>query len=81
MEKDAFIVRLRDFLREANPEIDAAKVGVDQHLFNTGILDSFRVAELLAFIEEVKGERLSLEQMSLDSVATMENIHQTFFGA
>ena len=80
MDKATFFDHLRRFLGQADTTVDPSAITPQQHLFNTGVLDSFRVAELIAFIEGLKGERLVLDQMSLDSVSTMENIYEKFFG-
>ncbi len=80
MDKSKFFEQLRVFLAQTNEAVDPGSVTPDQNLFNTGVLDSFRVVELITFIEEVRGQPLQLEQTTLDSVSTMENIHATFFG-
>jgi len=81
MEKSAFFESLRGFLGTSNPALDPQTVTPEQNLFNTGVLDSFRVAELIAYIEEVKGEPLALSKTTLDAVSSMENIYATFFEA
>lgn len=49
-------------------------------LFETGLLSSLEVVELLLFIEGIKGEQIDLENVDPDILTSIDTIYKGFFG-
>lgn len=55
-------------------------VAGDDNLFDAGVLDSFSVIKLIAFVEGLVGRPIDLEQASIETFATADLIYRTFVG-
>lgn len=52
----------------------------DMPLFDTGLLSSLEVVELLLFLENMKGEEIDLETVEPDVLTSIDTIYRGFFG-
>ena len=83
IDREAFSCALIDFIRGplfrrharlAGPlELDAATP-----LFETGIVDSLGIIDLLAFVEESTGERIPLRKVDMRYFGSVERIVNAF---
>lgn len=53
-------------------------VGPGDNLFDAGVLDSFSVVRLIAFLERITGKSIDLDGASIESFASSNLIFQTF---
>ena len=65
--------KLREFM-VSEFGLDAQGVQRDTALFSSGLLDSFSMVELLAFIEKLAGCRIRVVDVNLDTLDTVEKI-------
>lgn len=64
---------LRDFLRN-KLRVDDSQVHKDSALFSTGLIDSFALVTLLAYIEKAAGVRIAPTDVTLDNFDSIERI-------
>jgi acyl carrier protein len=64
---------LRDFLRN-KLRVDDSQVRKDSPLFSTGLIDSFALVTLLAYIEKAVGVRIAPTDVTLDNFDSIERI-------
>jgi acyl carrier protein len=64
---------LRDFLRN-KLRVDDSQVRKDSALFSTGLIDSFALVTLLAYIEKAAGVRIAPTDVTLDNFDSIERI-------
>jgi len=78
MEEQAFYTELKKFLLARNPELGQINFDENTHLIKTGILDSFAVTELILFIEDLTGNPVQVEGLSVDTIKTLKSIYEFF---
>jgi acyl carrier protein len=67
-------------LREQNPEREITSVREDENLFDTGLVDSLRVIEVMVLVETLTGRKgEDLARVSPASFYTLRAIYDTFF--
>lgn len=54
--------------------IDTSDISEDSLLFSTGVIDSFALINLITFIEEQSGIRVSPADVNLDNLDSMSRI-------
>ncbi|MEX1363976.1 MAG: phosphopantetheine-binding protein [Nannocystaceae bacterium] len=64
---------LRDFLA-TKTRADLSKVGDDDELFSSGVIDSFAMVDLLTFLEKYTKTRLGFEDIDMDNVDSVSGI-------
>lgn len=64
--------KIRDFL--ATEFAVTQTITDDAPLFSSGLLDSFSMVELLAFVEELAGRRVRVVDVNLDNLDTIDRI-------
>jgi acyl carrier protein len=64
----AVVDGVRDILQSDTP------ISADTRLFSTGLLDSVAMMELIALIERLSGESISLDDVTLDNFDTATDI-------
>ncbi len=67
----------RFILDELAPEVDSADLQDDDSLLDSGILDSFGIMSLLAFIEQEYGVEVPAEDIEPENFETIAAIAQT----
>ncbi len=72
-EHDAVLSALRSFL--ANDTADAVDaLGVDDDLFESGVLDSFQLVSLIAFIDDEFDLSLDFDDLTEENLGTLSAI-------
>jgi acyl carrier protein len=74
-EFDAELAAFVDGLGDGRSMSDVAG---DENLFDAGVLDSFSVIKLIAFVEGVVGRPIDLERATIDTFATADLIFRSF---
>ena len=62
--------------RRTTPPVDG-----DTPLFETGLVDSMAILELIAFVEEATGRTISARQVHLKNFGTVDRICDAFWAA
>lgn len=66
---------IRNYLRSSQ-DLDIDDVSDDTKLFSTGLLDSFSMVELVAFLEKKIGSKIKAMDITLENFDSIENILQ-----
>lgn len=61
------------FLRE-DLDIDTSEISKDSALFSSGIIDSFSLISLMAFIEDTGSVRINPAEVTIDNLDSIEKI-------
>jgi acyl carrier protein len=77
---ETFLESIRSFLAELNPEFDARTLQVSTNLVDAGLIDSFKVIELVMHVEETTGRQIDFENLSLRQVCSVNAILETLQG-
>ena len=77
MDRETFYQMVGEFLRESNPQLGGLTPGPHEHLVDAGFLDSYRMVELIVFIEGTVGIEIPLEDHDPRSFYTMERMYRT----
>lgn len=77
MSEEEFYERLRAFLRERRPDLDAGIEPTTQ-LWQAGYLDSFGLIETIGLLEEITGLPVVVGADDLPSFFTMKGIFERF---
>ncbi len=83
MESERIRAKVREFLLGSVPDCDPAILDGDQSLLDSGVLDSFGVMSLLAFVEEefrVKIPGEEIEPANFETLATITALVKTRLG-
>jgi acyl carrier protein len=76
---DPPLVKLRQWIIDQGIRRDAAALQPDTNLLKEGYLDSLALMGMIVYVEKLRGEALSEQQMSAQSFASLRNIEQAFF--
>ena len=66
---------LSDWVREINPD---AIVDLDSELIESGIIDSMQFAELIMLIEEIRGQEIEEDDMTVENFSTLRAVIAAF---
>jgi len=64
---------LKTFLND-DLDVDSASVSEDSPLFSSGIIDSFSLVSLMAFIEDKGNLRINPSEVTIDNLDSIERI-------
>jgi acyl carrier protein len=64
---------LRKWLAE-HSRIEPAELGLDTHLFSSGLLDSFTMIDLVSFVEKTARIRVRAKDLTLENFDCMSRI-------
>lgn len=81
MDTDAradFDREFKQFLAELRPEADIDRLPPHADLFDAGVFDSFTVARVILFLEQLRGEPIDLERATIEAFSTADNIYVNF---
>ncbi|MGH1486936.1 MAG: acyl carrier protein [Cellvibrionaceae bacterium] len=67
------IEKVRDYISQ-NLGIDLNKVSNDDPLFSSGVIDSFALIELLAFLENDLGVEIDIADIDIDQLDTIDGL-------
>jgi acyl carrier protein len=70
--------KILEFLRNTHSEKNM-HIDLDTELLLSGIIDSFSVANLILFLEELSGQTIEMNDQTLMSLTSVRKIHETFF--
>lgn len=74
MSKEA----LRRWVLERNPELEESELSDDTPLIERRYLTSLQVADLLVFLEELRGEPVDPTRLKPGVFRSIDTIHQAF---
>jgi acyl carrier protein len=80
LEPGVFLESIRAFLEELNPDYDVRTLQIHTNLVDEGLVDSFKVVELVMHVEESTGMRIDFENLSLKQVCSVAAILDTLQG-
>jgi acyl carrier protein len=78
LDRDEFVARFDEFITGIDRERSLSGVGLNDNLFDAGVLDSLTVARVIVFLERLVGKPVDLELASIDSFATLTSIYDNF---
>jgi hypothetical protein len=79
MDRDSFTRAMRDFIRLVSGEsAESAEVPTDLNLFDAGLLESFKLPRLVAFLTEELQLPVDLTQVGFESFYTIDRMYATF---
>ena len=67
------------FARHGRPTAKLTPIQASTNLFETGIVDSLGILDLLAFVEDATGAPIPLRQVDMQFFGTVERISRTFW--
>jgi acyl carrier protein len=70
---------IRRWVLERNPELDAAELSDDTPLIERRYLTSLQVADLLLFLEELRGAPVDPSRLRPGVFRSIDAIHKAFF--
>jgi hypothetical protein len=70
---------LRAWIRERNPDVPAAEPADDTRIIERRYLTSLQVADLLLYIEELRGAPVDPSRLKPGVFASIDAIHAAFF--
>lgn len=79
MSEETVRAALREWVVERNPGVAPGDVGDDTPLIERRYLTSLQVADLLVFIEELRGEPLDAAALRPGAFRSLDAIHAAFF--
>lgn len=79
MEKQVFKSRVETFLLndEANKNQNITSVDFDTNLWDNGLVDSFRIMELILFLEDLIGAEISVENNFISNFHTINLMYNS----
>jgi len=69
--------RIIDWLRMKNPEL-SGEIGMDYDLIESRLIDSLQFLEFIYLLEEVSGQTIDLQTVTIDDFRTLERIRDRF---
>ena len=85
MTREAFAADLIDFLngplfaRHGSRKPPTASIDAATPLFETGIIDSLGIIDLLAFVEDATGQPIPMRKVDMRFFGTVERITRAFW--
>jgi acyl carrier protein len=67
------VEKIREYIAQ-NLGIDLSGVSNDEALFSSGIIDSFALIELLAFLENDLGVEIDIADIDIDQLDTIDGL-------
>ena len=80
--KQGFIDALIDFIQGpifARHGVGAERIDASTPLFETGVIDSLGIIDLLAFVERATGQPVPMRKIDMRFFGTVDRIAQTFW--
>jgi len=70
-----FKTKIKEFImKEVNPDSNLERLGDDEPLLDSGIINSLGVLKIMAFLDEEFGIDLSTEQIKLENFKNVNSI-------
>jgi acyl carrier protein len=79
MEKSIFKDNVQKFLLSdvSNSESQVLKIDYGTNLWDVGLVDSFRIMELILFLEDLTGTEISVESNSITNFHTIDSMYNS----
>lgn len=74
-----FKTRIRQWILEKNPAVDAAAFADDTPLLERKILTSIQIMDLILFLEHLQGRPVDIDQVQPENFHSLNTIHTAFF--
>lgn len=71
--------RIRDWILEQNPKVDAAVLADSTPLLEQKILSSIQIMDLILFLEHLQGRPLDIDQVQPENFYSLDTIYSAFF--
>jgi hypothetical protein len=79
MEQSVFNAKVEAYLLNdpTNKNLGIPSIGADVNLWNTGLVDSFRIMELVFFLEDILGEEINFEHNIIGNFQSLQMMYST----
>ena len=79
MEEHSFKAKVEEYLLidPANKNLGLSSINFDANLWNEGLVDSFRVMDLVFFLEDLLGEEINFEHNIIGNFQTIRMMYNT----
>lgn len=80
MTDTAFKSKVEEFLLNdlTNQSLGLLSIDFDTNLWNDGLVDSFRIMELVFFLEDLLGKEIHFEHNIIGKFQTIRSMHNEF---
>ncbi|MCI4041577.1 MULTISPECIES: acetyl xylan esterase [unclassified Streptomyces] len=72
--------RVVAWLNEKNPGLDGP-IGVDEDLIEARLIDSMDFLEFIDLLEEISGDSIDLQEVTIDDFRTLARVKERFLGS
>ncbi|WP_405506128.1 acyl carrier protein [Streptomyces cyaneofuscatus] len=72
--------RVVAWLSEKNPGLDGP-IGVEEDLIEARLIDSMDFLEFIDLLEEISGESIDLQEVTIDDFRTLARVKERFLGS
>jgi acyl carrier protein len=62
---------------DSNRHLQRVSIDLDTHLWNEGLVDSFRIMELVFFLEDLLGREIAFEHNIIGSFQTIQSMYDS----
>jgi len=79
MERQIFLKEVESFLLsdESNKEHNISSIDPSANLWDLGLVDSFRIMELILFLEDILGKEINVESNFIRNFHTMDLMYES----
>ena len=79
MKDSSFKAKVEEYLLNdaANKDLNIGSIAFDTNLWNEGLVDSFRVMDLVFFLEDLLGEEINFEHNIIGNFQTIRMMYNT----
>lgn len=78
MTKQEVYLRITDYISKRG-ELEGIRIHETDNLLEHGYVDSLTLVDMIAFLEELVGHEIIIENYELRNFYTLESIYATFF--
>ncbi|CAD5912129.1 acyl carrier protein [Streptomyces cyaneofuscatus] len=72
--------RVTAWLNEKNPGLDSP-IGVEEDLIEARLIDSMDFLEFIDLLEEISGDSIDLQEVTIDDFRTLARVRERFLGS
>lgn len=80
MEEYLFKQKVEEYLRR-DPKNKSVQIELDTHLWDNGLVDSFRMVELVIFLEDLLNRDLDINSNYISNFHTIRKMHAALIPA
>ena len=78
MTKQEVYERIAERIKKSR-ELEEVEINESDNLLEHGYVDSLTLVDLIAFLEEMIGHEIKIEDLDIRKFYTLESIYETFF--